>query len=73
MLSRLIPHLIDPQSLGKAVQCNMIVSTHNRLTGQVISPQSKSLSYNANIYINFVFCSHQVDRSSISLLHITTL
>jgi hypothetical protein len=37
VLSRLIPHFIDPQSLGKAVQCNMNVNTHNRMTGEVIS------------------------------------
>ena len=37
VLSRPITHFIDPQSLGKAVQCNMNVNTHNRLTGEVIS------------------------------------
>ena len=37
VLSRLISHFIDLQSLGKAVQCNINVNTHNRLTGEVIS------------------------------------
>jgi hypothetical protein len=37
VLSRLIPHFIDPQPLGKAVQCNLNVNMHNRLTGEVIS------------------------------------
>ena len=51
VLSRRIPHFIDPQSLGKAVQCNMNVNTHNMLTGEVIS-QSRDKIYNANICVN---------------------
>jgi hypothetical protein len=44
VLSKLIPHFIDSQSLGKDVQCKMNVNTHNRLTGDGNFTQSQSVT-----------------------------
>ena len=53
VLSRLLPHFIDPQSLGKAVQCNMNVNTqYADWGGDFPQSQSHDKSCNANICIN---------------------